>query len=127
MPNYSFENLKTKEIKVFFFPLDNHPTWNEVREIEGQKWKRIMEERAPLGIIKNSTPSSSQEFLDETKRKKGTVGDLIERSAELSEQRAKQSPTGRDPTRDKYLDNWSKKRGGIRKHPEDDRPIKKKK
>src|SRR6266404_3756250 len=121
MPNYTFENLKTKEIQVFNFSLDNHPTWGEVREIDGQKWKRIMETHAPMGIVKDTiNPHSSEAFVDETKRKKGTVGDLIERSQELSEQRKKQSIDGRDSVKDKFLDGWSKKRGG-KKHPTDDR------
>ena len=50
---------------------------------------------------------------------KGSVGDLMDQSREMSEKRAAMSG-GIDPVKSKSMDEWSQKRGGMR-HPKDDR------
>jgi hypothetical protein len=51
-----------------------------------------------------------------TGNKKGTMGDLFDQSKELSEAR-KKIHGGKDPVKQKYWKEWSKKRKG-KKHPE---------
>jgi hypothetical protein len=46
---------------------------------------------------------------------KGTYGDLQDYSAQMSEKRAKESLTGEDPVKRKYLKDYSAKRSG-KKH-----------
>ena len=46
---------------------------------------------------------------------KGTVGDLLDKSSELSNQRAQENG-GVDPLKKKYYENYSKERKGA-KHP----------
>ena|ERR1051326_6805738 len=117
---YEFENIETKEIKEFYFPVEEAPKTGSIIEKDGEKWKRLISKNV-MGVVKGtSNPVSSQQFVHDTARQKGTVGDLMDKSAEESAKRAKQSPTGRDPVKDKWFENWSKKRSGKR-HPQDDR------
>jgi hypothetical protein len=58
--------------------------------------------------------SSEQDFVRVTSSQRGNVGDLFDRSKELSEKR--QKIYGKDPVKNKYFKDWSKKRGG-KKHP----------
>jgi hypothetical protein len=60
--------------------------------------------------------STKTDFAEYTKNHRGTIGDLWDRSAELSEKRSK--IYGKDPVKDKYFKDWSKKRKG-KKHPLD--------
>ena len=82
------------------------------------QWERIYE--APqinMGVStgKSIDPWDNRSFVERTGKMKGTYGELEAHSAELSEQRAKESLTGEDPVKRKYLDEYSRKRGG-KKH-----------
>ena len=46
---------------------------------------------------------------------KGSYGEMLDHAKDLSSQRAKESLTGEDPLKRKYLDNYSAERGG-KKH-----------
>lgn len=123
MPLYEFEHLETKEITQFFFNFQNVPPFGSLVEIEGQQYKRVIT-RAPCGIVKETiNPFSSEQFVDRSARKKGTIGDLLDESRELGEKRKKDSPDGRDKKQDGYFDSWSERRAG-KQHPADDRPKK---
>lgn len=81
-------------------------------------WERVYE--APqinMGIssAKSIDPWDNNSFVNRTKEMKGSVGDLLDHSAELSNQRAKESLTGEDPLKRKYFDDYSKARKG-KKH-----------
>ena len=83
-----------------------------------ENWERVYE--APQINMGNSTakkidPWDNTSFVDRTKHMKGTYGDLENHSRELSEKRAKESITGEDPLKRKYLNNYAKRRGG-KKH-----------
>lgn len=122
MPSYEMENLATGKIELFFIPITEYPSLGEVREIDGEKWRRVITE-APMGIVKSSDNPTLNNFINESASKRGTVGDLMEKSQEMSEKRAKDSVNGRDPVKDKWFDRWSKKRDG-KQHPSDTRPKK---
>lgn len=119
MPSYEFENLKTQEIQDFYFSLDNYPKLGEIREIEGQQWKRIMS-IAPYGSVdgKSTDPFNQQKFIEKTANSKGSVGDVMDRAKEMSE--ARKAKLGYDPVQNKYFDDWTKKRSG-KTHPADTR------
>jgi hypothetical protein len=70
-----------------------------------------------MGIdTKMDASMDSRKFAEMTGSKKGTMGDLFDQSKELSEAR-KKVHGGKDPVKQKYWENWSKKRKG-KKHPE---------
>jgi hypothetical protein len=126
MPLYSFQNVKTGEVKDFFFSMNSVPCIGEIKEIEEQKWKRLVPERVH-GIVKGSdNPMSPQQFVEKTKNQKGSIGDLLDQSQELSEKR-KKTYDGVDPIQNKYFDKWTERRGGKKRHPSDDRPLPKSK
>ena len=54
--------------------------------------------------------------MEKTSSKKGTVGDMMAHSEELSQIRKDQR--GIDPLKQKYYKNYSKQRGGA-KHPKE--------
>ena len=71
-------------------------------------WSRVF--LAPNASIDNSIdPFSKQQYLEATKNKKGTVGDMMNLSAELSQKRADKSG-GLDPVKEKFFDNYAKER-----------------
>jgi len=76
---------------------------------DGVEWQRVF--LSPnASISSNSDPFHSNAFLDKTATMKGTVGDMMDYSAELSEKRAEKSG-GIDPIRKKHFDNYEKSVG----------------
>lgn len=79
----------------------------------GLKWERIF--TVPQASCDTKFDAmSSIDFVNKTGKKKGTMGDLWDKSAELKEKRAKMM--GRDFVADASLKQWSKERRG-KKHP----------
>jgi hypothetical protein len=80
-----------------------------------QTWKRVF--TVPQASIDARVdPFSAKQFADKTGSKKGTYGDLLDRSAEMSHERAVQAG-GIDPVKSQYFNDYSKKRRGA-KHPD---------
>jgi hypothetical protein len=78
-------------------------------------WKRVF--TVPNASIDSHVdPFSSKQFVDKTQNKKGTYGDLLDRSAEMSDKRASLAG-GKDPVKEKYFTDYSAKRRGA-KHPD---------
>lgn len=102
---YIFENIKTGETKeVFQNMLDEH-TYSE----NGVKWNRVF--FVPQASIDARWDiDSPQDFSNKVASKRGKIGDVWDRSKELSEKRA--SRDGVDPVKEKYKQEWSKKRNG---------------
>jgi hypothetical protein len=111
MPLYTYENPKNGEtIDVFQGMNEEHSYIDQ----EGLIWKRVYQ--VPnASVDAQIDPYSNTSFVDATKNKKGTYGDLLDKSAELSEKRAKQNG-GVDPVKNKFLKDYSKRRNGA-KHP----------
>jgi predicted nucleic acid-binding Zn ribbon protein len=114
MPLYLYQNEKTGEIREVL------QSMNEVHEYNGEKgnernWKRIFT-IPQASIDTKQDPFSSNDFLDRTKSKKGTYGNMLDYSKELSEKRASING-GIDPIKEKYYQNYSKQRRGA-KHPD---------
>ena len=111
MPLYPFSHPDTGEIKDVFFHLKDEKKYIDDSGVE---WVR--EFHSPqLNTQGSIDPWSNADFVNKT-NKKGTVGELLDRSADLSRQRAEQNG-GVDPIKQKYYENYSKTRKGS-KHPD---------
>jgi hypothetical protein len=111
MPIYIYQNPETGEVKEIM------QSMNDIHEYfeKNVKWNRIF--TVPQASIDtNADPFNSNQFLDVTKNKKGTYGNMLDYSKELSEKRSKISG-GPDPIKDKYYEQYAKDRGGS-KHPD---------
>jgi fatty-acid desaturase len=98
MPNYLFENLKTKETKEFFFHM------NDKKEVEG--WVRIWT-NPHAQIDTDIDPTSARDFADKTSKKNYNLGELWDKSAELSEKREKKM--GKDFVKEKTIKDYEKR------------------
>jgi hypothetical protein len=107
MPLYTYIHPKTEErIDIVQSVHDDHV----YRDENGVTWQRVFSvpEVNTQGNLK--ADCSPKDFSEFTKNKKGTLGDMFDRSAELSEKRKK--IYGTDPVKEKYYKDWSKKRKG---------------
>lgn len=112
MPTYIFEHPETGQIIEDVQPMNAEHTYVDTH---GVVWNRVY--TIPQSNIDTRLdPFSSNAFLEKTGKTKGKVQDLQDRSAELSEKRA-QIAGGIDPIKQKYFDNYAKKRKG-KEHPE---------
>lgn len=114
MPLYIYQNEKTGEIREVL------QSMNETHEYNGEKgneksWKRIFT-IPQASIDTKQDPFSTNDFLDRTKSKKGTYGNMLDYSKELSEKRASVMG-GVDPVKQNYYKEYSKNRRGA-KHPD---------
>lgn len=103
--------------------LYRHPTTGEIREIvqtikeehkyvdeNGLEWAR--EFTVPNASIDTKwDPNSAKDFVRKTASKKGTIGDLLDKSAELSKKR--EEKIGKDPLKENMYKDYSKKRNGA--------------
>ena len=109
MPLYTFINPHTEEeIDVVQSMKEPHVYVDE----NGLEWKRKW--TLPNATIDaDIDPFDKQAFnrkIDSTTGEKGTIGDLWDRSKELSEKRKQK--LGYDTVKNKHLDKWSKDRRG---------------
>ena len=120
MPSYVYKHpRKGKYVEVIQTMTEQHIYIDSF----GVNWDRVFV--SPQALIKDYIdPFSGEQYVEATKNKKGSVGDLQDLSEELYHKRMKSSPDGRDKVIDAFYDSWSKKRCG-RKHPEDTRVKKK--
>ena len=104
MPLYLFENPNTGEvIEVLQKMNEEHVFFDE----RGLKYKRVF--TSPnYSIDSKIDPFSSKDFAEKTRNKKGTIGDLLNQSKELSEKRGGES---NDPVLKNYLSSYKKEKG----------------
>lgn len=109
MPEYIYENPDTGEqVSVWQSVHEEH-----VYEIEGVEYGRVY--TVPQASIDTRIdPYSEKEFREKTKVE--NVGDIWDRSKELSEIRT--AKEGKDPIKEKYFKDYAKKTKG-KKHPKD--------
>lgn len=108
MPIYIYKHPENEEyIEVFQGMNDKHEYTDEF----GIEWKRVfLSPNAAIDLETN--PFDKQAFLDKTKNP-GTMGDLWDRSAEMSHKRAEKND-GVDPYKKKYFKDYSKSRKGAK-------------
>jgi len=111
MPEYLYQHPKTEKIiSIIQSVHDKH----EYIDDKNVKWNRVFTapELNTEGTLK--ADCSARQFSEFVGKRKGSMGDLWDRSAELSAKRKEKM--GKDPVKEKYFENWSKKRKG-KKHP----------
>ena len=79
---------------------------------DGLEWKRVF--TIPYASIDSQIdPYSSKEFIQKTENKKGTLGDMMYYSKEMSQSRAEKNG-GIDPVKENYYKDYSSKRKGAK-------------
>jgi len=110
MPIYVYKHPDEEEFREVLQGMNDEHVYEE----EDVEWKRVF--LSPNAAIDNSIdPFNNQQFIDATYKKKGTVGNMMDLSAELSSKRAEKAG-GIDPVKEKFYDNYSKERKGA-EHP----------
>ena len=111
MPIYLFEHPQTSERKEIVLGVKEDKKYIDS---DGVAWVRVF--TIPYSSIDTKiNPNSAKDFLDKTRNKSGKLGDIFEKSKELSEKREKAG--GKDPIKEQYYQNWAAKRGG-KLHPD---------
>lgn len=102
MPTYLFENETSGEVKEVFLAA------SEIKNFSpGDGWKRVY--TVPhLSTDTRINPFSSGDFIQKTKNKKGTIGDILDKSRELSLARGGEN---NDPVLKKYYKDYEKEKG----------------
>ena len=113
MPFYIFANKKGKTKEIFF-----HMNDDKVYVENGETWQRIWTKPQAMFDAIKIDPFKSKDFSKRIERNKGKMGDLFDESKEMSERRIQIA--GHDPVKEKYWQNWSKKRGGRKPPPTTD-------
>ena len=110
MPIYVYQHPQTEEYKEIVQGMNEEHVYTDK---DGVKWNRVF--TSPNAAIDlDSDPFSQTQFLEKTKNA-GTMGELWDRSADMSSKRAAQSG-GTDPYKKQYLKDYSDARKGG-KHP----------
>lgn len=104
MPLYTYTNGK-ETIDVYQSMNEPHVYFGK----DGKEWQRVWH-KPGASVDTQYNPLSAKDFSEKVGRTKGTYGDLIDRSRELSEKREKLM--GKDPIKERYKKEWSAKRKG---------------
>lgn len=107
-PIYTYKHPDREEyVDVVQAMNDDHVYVDE----DGVNWER--EYTPPNAQIKDTIdPFNKNHFLEKTANSKGTMGDMFDRSKELSEKR--KEILGKDPSQEKWFDTYAKHRKGQR-------------
>ncbi len=114
MPQYVFAKVSDPSVtQDLVYSMKEVPSVGTVISIEGVKWKRVFT-RPQASFDTRVDPHSAKDYVKATSRA-GSVGDLWDRSQELSQKRA-QKEGGVDPVKQTYLKDYSRRHKGA-KHP----------
>jgi hypothetical protein len=110
MPIYVYKHPEREEYREVFQGMNDEHVYSE----DDVEWSRVF--LAPNASIDNTIdPFNKQQYIDATYNKKGTIGDMMDLSSELSAKRAEKSG-GLDPVKEKFYNDYSKERNGA-EHP----------
>jgi len=113
MPNYIFQRIGAEEVKDFFFSMKEAPPIGSVIFRDKIKWRRVASRpQTVFSGLKAIDPFSAKDFTNKTGQMKGTVGDLWDMSKEQSQRRAERNQ-GVDPIKQKYFEDYKKKKRGT--------------
>ena len=109
MPEYLYKNPDTgEEVSVVQGVNEEH-----VYQKEGVSYERVfLAPHARIDSLSNINADSSKDFVNKTKGKNMTYGDMWDASAELSSKR--EDKHGADKVKSKFFENHAKKRGGLK-------------
>ena len=110
MPLYIFQHPKTKETKEVLQSMKHDHTYVDEKGVE---WNRVWV-NPHASIDTQIDPWSSKDFVAKTENKGGTVGDLWDKSKELTRKRAQENG-GVDPVKVKSDKDYSKERNGMKR------------
>lgn len=109
MPIYIYKHPEQEEyVEVVQTMLEDHVYFDS----DGLEWKRVFT-TPNMSIDTSVDPYSSKDFVAKTANKKGTYGDMMDYSQELSHARAEKNG-GIDPVKEKYYKDYADKRGGAK-------------
>lgn len=108
MPLYTYEHPETGEtLDIVQGMNDQHIHIDE----DGVKWSRVF--HSPEASVDSSIdPFSNKAFIDKTGQSKSTMGELMDRSKEMSQRR--KDKLGYDPVQKKYFENYKNQRRGVK-------------
>ena len=104
MPFYLFKNPITKEIVEIFQNMKDEHVFTDSN---GVKYERIYTSPC-MSIDSKIDAFSSSDFVEKTRNKKGTIGDLWSASKELSEKRGGEN---NDPVKEKFYKDYANHHG----------------
>lgn len=108
MPIYVYKHPDKEEYIEVIQGMNDEHSYEE----DGLAWERVF--LAPnASIDADADPFNSRQFVETTAAKKGTMGDMMDYSKELSEKRARKNG-GVDPVKEKYYKDYSKARNGAK-------------
>lgn len=112
MPIYIFKHPEKEEYIEILQSMNEEHSYIDEKGIE---WKRVFT-NPQLSCSSNIDPFCNKSFVEKTGSMKGTYGDMMDLSKEMSEKR-KESNGGIDPVKESYYKKYSKERNGA-KHPD---------
>ncbi len=118
MPQYAFTRVDDPSVtQDLFYAMKDVPSVGSVVKIDGVKWRRVFT-KPRMSVDTKVDPFSAKDYIKAT-NKNSIVGDLWDRSKELSLKRAEKEG-GTDPVKQKFYRDYSRRRKGN-KHPEQKR------
>ena len=115
MPLYLYENEQTGEVVEVLQGMNDLHEYRGSNGREKGLWRRVYV-NPTLSSDTKVDPFDEKSFINSTKSKNDTFGDLFDRSKEASEMRASKNG-GRDPVKEKHYAAYNKKTNG-KLHPE---------
>jgi|TARA_R110002051_G_scaffold102978_1_gene174617 hypothetical protein len=111
MPIYVYKHPTEERYEEVVQGMNDPHTFSK----DGIEWQRVF--LSPNAAISTANdPFDGTAFVEKTANMKGTFGDMMDYSAELSEKRSEKRG-GEDPTKKRHFENYEKKVG--KKHIED--------
>ncbi len=115
MPIYLFKNTKTGKIHDIYLPYSEVSKGYKGEDGKEDFWERVFTVPSIMTDTANRVDAYKQsDFLKATENKKGTLGDIMDLSRELSEKRKQKD--GVDKVKQKMFNEYSKTRNG-KEHP----------
>ena len=110
MPIYVYKHPDKEEYEEVVQGMNEDHVFSK----DGVEWQRVF--LAPNAAVSSDTdPFNANSFIEKTGNMKGTIGDMVDYSKELSEKRIEK--TGNDPVKEKFYKDYASRRGG-KKHPD---------
>ena len=112
MPIYVYKHPEKEEYEEVLQGMSEEHIYSK----DGVEWERVF--LSPNASVSTEVdPFNRNSFIEKTGNMKGTVGDMMSLSEELSEKRAAQSKDGKDPVKEELYKKYSEERKGA-KHPD---------
>lgn len=116
MPIYIYKHPDKEEYKEVVQTMTEAHIYSE----DGTEWKRVFTKpNASIDTKVNAFDKNA--FIAKTGNMKGTVGDMLDYSAEMSRKRAETHVSGEDPVKRAHFDSYEKAIG--KKHLDDKKKV----